>query len=457
MSSQVVENEEALSGNSKSKSASTVNLHALTETIVTTSSSNCDSAHGNQTSTEPSDSYPRQNIPQSPLPPYNLQPEQCGLGQDNEMTMDVDNNLDYNTNTDLSAIMVVDDSESKSIHPFFKKLYPTPLLSSPTDESEKAGQKAGLKRRREEEDDFDEKDNAQNKRKPRKQTLSNLRQNIGIGRSTKASRALNEKVASGSFVLNPKRWKNFREKVILLDCDAILNDTEPKSVRHSKCGKFIQMKEPYNLAYFESHVAKCKIRTTSNTMTIENMFKNHPQPQREKVDSNPSTSTPSLIPCPGLTASDHPRIPLYLERTPATGGGSSKITKVSASLYPKVRYTDLSAEQQQNVLAAQRLERRWRNEHDLQKVYSTECKKVAQTSSNVYVGPCYQCLAILSDAGFRKVLLKEKPDSENVKYTPKMWINDDAIMKWGNIRGLMPIIQEFNKVIVTEFLISVLT
>lgn len=162
MSSQVVENEEAPSGNSKSKSASTVNLHALTKTIVTTSSSNCDSAHGNQTRTEPSDSYPRQNIPQSPLPPYNLQPEQCGLGQDNEMTMDVDNNLDYNTNTDLSAIMVVDDSESKSIHPFFKKLYLTPLLSSPTDRSEKAGQKAGLKRRREEEDDFDEKDNAQN-------------------------------------------------------------------------------------------------------------------------------------------------------------------------------------------------------------------------------------------------------------------------------------------------------
>lgn len=456
MSSQIRENQEALSGNSKSKLASTVNLHAPTETVPPTSSSDCqcDSANGNQTtgSTEPSDSYPCQDIPHSPLPPYNLQPELLECGQDN--AMDVDNNLDYNTNTDLSA-MVVDDSESKSIHLLFTKLYPTPL-SSLTDASEKEGQEAGLKRRREEDDDFDEKDNAQNnlKRKPRKQTLTNLRQNIGIGRSTKASRALNEKVASGSFVLNPKRWMSFREKVILLDRDAI---TEPKSVRHSKCGKFIQMKEPYNIAYFESHVAKCKKRTTSNMMTIKNMFKNHPQPKREKIDSKPST-TSTRIPCPGLSASDHPRIPLYLERTPATGGGSSKINKISASLYPEVRYTDLSTEEQQNVLAAQRLERRWRNEHDLQRVYSMECKKVAQTSEsslNDYVGPCYQCLAILSDPGFRKVLLKEKPDSENVKYTPKMWINDDAVVKWGNIRGLMPIIQEFNKV--TEFLISVLT
>jgi hypothetical protein len=161
----------------------------------------------------------------------------------------------------------VDVSESKSsIHQFFKKPYPISSLYSPKHAtSKREGQKAGLKRRREEGDDSDEslKDNVQSKRKPRNQTLSNL-QNIGIGRSTKASRALNEKVASGSFVLNPKRWMKFREKVILLDCDAILKDTEPKSVRHSKCGKCIQMKEPYNIAYFESHVAKCKIRTTSH-------------------------------------------------------------------------------------------------------------------------------------------------------------------------------------------------
>lgn len=330
--------------------------------------------------------------------------------------MDVDNNLDYNTNTDLSA-MIVDSTESKSIHPFFEKPYPTSLLSSldATSDSEKEQQQADLKRRREEDDDLDG-NNIQNKRKPRNQTSSNL-QNIGIGRSTKASHILNEKVANGSFVLNPKRWMNFRKKVILLDCDAILKDNEPKSVRHSKCGKCIQMKEPYNIAYFESHVAKCKNRTTSNTLTIENMFKNHPQPKQKKNDRKPAT----CIPCPGLSASDHSRIPLYLERTPATGGGTSKINKVSASLYPKVCYTDLSAEEQQNVLAAQRLERRWRNEHDLQRVYSMECKKVAQTSSvNDYVGPCYQCLAVLNDPGFCKVLLKEKPDPENIKYTPKM-------------------------------------
>lgn len=240
---------------------------------------------------------------------------------------------------------------------------------------------------------------------------------------------------------------NFHKKVTLLDSDAILNTTEPKSVRHSKCGKFIQMKEPYNIAYFESHVEKCKIRTTSNTLTIKNMFKNHPQPKREKKDRKPLPHS-TRIPCPGLSASDHSRIPLYLERTPATGGGSSKINKFSVSLYPDVHYIDLSAEEQQNVLAAQRFERRWRNEHDLKRVYSMECMKVAQTSSvNDYVGPCYQCLAILSDPGFWKVLFKEKPDPENVKYTPKMWINDDAIVKWGNICGLMPIIQEFDKVI----------
>ena len=268
-SSQVVANQEPLPRIAKNESASIINFHAQTEVVFS-------SAHDNQTSTKPS--FPLQETPLSSLLPYNLQPEQ--YRQDN-VAMDVDNNLDYNTNTDLSA-------------PFFEKPYPTSLLSSldATSDSEKEQQQADLKRRREEDDDLDG-NNIQNKQKPRNQTSSNL-QNIGIGRSTKASHILNEKVANGSFVLNPKRWMNFRKKVILLDCDAILKDNEPKSVRHSKCGKCIQMKEPYNIAYFESHVAKCKNRTTSNTLTIENMFKNHPQPKQKKMTE--SQLLASLVP-----------------------------------------------------------------------------------------------------------------------------------------------------------------
>jgi hypothetical protein len=68
--------------------------------------------------------------------------------------------------------------------------------------------------------------------------------------------------------------------------------------------------------------------------------------------------------------------------------------------------------------------------------------------------PCYQCTALLNDQGFLKVLSKNKPDSKNIKYTPKIWINNDAVERWGNICGLKPIIQEFEKVITFKYIFT---
>lgn len=416
MSSRGVENQEALSREPINTLESTGKPYTRTELIS-------DPIPDNPTISEPS--FPSHEMPpSSPLPSFDRQPKQCG--QD-DMAMDVDNDLDSSLETASdSSAMILD--ESKPIHPFFKESFPKSSSSFVNAMSMKGC------RKRQREGDNDE---------PLNQTLSNLAvQNVGIGRSTTASRALNEKVANGSFVLNPTRWKHFQEKIYLLDRHAILNESEPKSVRHSKCRKLLQMKEPYNVANFETHIAKCKITTASNTLT--KMFKKEPSQKRAKIERQPSTQ----IPCPGLSGSNHPRIPLYLERTPATGGGSSRIDKVSETLYPKTPYTNLSTKKQQDVIAAQRLHWRWRNEHDLQKVYSTECNKVARTFPfSDSVEPCYQCTALLNDERFIKVLSKEKPDPENVKYTPKIWINNDAVEKWGNIRGLMPIIQEFEKVI----------
>lgn len=309
-SSRTVETQEAPSKDLNSMLVSTAKPCTPTELISS-------STHGNPpTNAEPSS--PSQEMPPSSPPSSFDQAEQ--YGQD-AMTVDVDNDLDYNTTTDPSAII---SDESKPIHPFFKESYPNKSSSSSFANVmlEKGGQQGSRKRQRGDNDKKEDK----SKQKPLDQTSSNV-QNIGIGRSTTASRALNEKVAN-SFILNPTRWKHFQEKIFLLDRDAIFNESEPKSVRHSKCRKLLQMKEPYNVANFEIHVAKCKVCTTS---TIENMFKNQPPRKRVKIERQPQ------IACPGLNVSNHPRIPLYLERTPATGGGSLRIDKVSMSLYPETR------------------------------------------------------------------------------------------------------------------------
>lgn len=388
-SSRTVENQEAPSRDPKSTLALTAKPYTPTEATEPISISTLNPGPIYIEPSSPSQEIPVS--PSSPLSSFDHQPEQ--YGQD---AMDVNNDLDYKTTTGTDPSAKILD-ESKPIHPFFKKSYPKSFsFSTSNGISEKGGRNGSRKRQR------DDKDG----QKLLNQTTSNL-PNVGIGRSTTATHALNEKVANGSFILNPIRWKNFQEKIFRLDHDTIFNESEPKSVRHSKCKKLLQMKEPYNVSYFEIHVAKCKIRT--NTLTIENMFKNQPPRKRTKIERQPSTQ----IACPGLSISNHPRIPLYLERTRATGGGSSRIDKVSASLYPETRYANLSAEEQQNVIATQRLHRRWRNEHDLQKVYSLECNKIAHTSPfSDSVAPCYQCTALLNNQSFLKVLSKEKPDPE---------------------------------------------
>lgn len=380
-SSRALENQEAPSRDPKSdlvvteKPYTSINSELISNSI-----------HGNPANAEPSSPSPSHEIsPSSPLSSFDHQPEQ--YGQD-DMLMDVDSDPDLDCKTpvtaDLSAMIL---EETKPIHPFFKELYPKSLSSS----SAKATSEKGDRKRQ-----GGDKKGDKSKQKLLNQTSSNLQNvTVGIGCSTTASRSLNEKVANGSFILNPTRWKHFQEKILFLDHNAIFNESEPKSVRHSRSRKLLQMKEPYNVANFEIHVAKCKI-CTSNTFTLENMFKNQPPRKRAKIEHQPSTQI--QVACPGLSESNHPRIPLYLEQTPATGGGSSRIDKVSASQYPETRYTNLSVKEQQNVMAAQRLHRRWCNEHDLQKVYSTECDKIALISPfSDSVGPCNQCTALLNN------------------------------------------------------------
>lgn len=309
----------------------------------------------------------------------------------------------------------------------------------------KEGEKVTPKRLRE---DKDEKNNSKRQRKMPEQTLST---SVGISQSATASRSLNEKIHNGTFLLNPTRWKNFQRKIHLCDRNATFNENEPRSVRHSKCGKILQMKEPYNIQVgnFETHVAKCKKTSTVGMPTLASMFSNQLRTQIPKVkDDSEAAAKPSIpTPCPGLSASNHPRIPIYLKRSPAHGGGAMRIDKLASSLYPDTPYSLLSNRKQVDVRAAQKTQYRWRNEPNLVKIYSTSCKKTAHISGfDNSPAPCYECQALLNDTLFRKALARDLPDPENVKYTPKVYINNDAIEKWGNIHQLAPLIREFETV-----------
>ena len=356
------------------------------------------------------------------LNPFLLVP-QC----DQANLMEVDTNASGDIDIEKAVVDVKDPGE--------------PKVATSQKQGE-VGKQGSPKRLRE---DKDEKNNNKRQRKMPEQTSLS----IGISQSATASRSLNEKIHNGTFLLNPTRWKNFQRKIRLCDRNATFNENEPRSVRHSKCGKLLQMKDPYNIGNFEKHVANCKKTTTVGMPTLASMFSNQLRTQVPKVKDTAKFSIPT--PCPGLSASNHPRIPIYLKRSPAPGGGAMRIDRLASSMYPDTPYSQLSDGKRLDVRAAQKTQNRWRNEPNLAKIYSTACKRIAHISDlDSSPAPCYECQVLLIDTSFRKALARDLPDPANVKYTPKVYINDDAIEKWGNIHQLEPLIREFEKVCIVQ-------
>ncbi|KAJ7053106.1 hypothetical protein C8F01DRAFT_1089952 [Mycena amicta] len=69
--------------------------------------------------------------------------------------------------------------------------------------------------------------------------------NIGISASASKARELREQVKTGDFTPSLRRTNNFRNKILKLDAEAEFEEFSI-SVRHSHCGVWIKMKEPYN-------------------------------------------------------------------------------------------------------------------------------------------------------------------------------------------------------------------
>ena len=270
-------------------------------------------------------------------------------------------------------------------------------------------------------------------------------QTVGVGASTLASRKLNQKVNDGTFKLSSTKWQNFKEKITFLDKNASFPDPQgsPRAVRHSKCGRIVQMKEPYNVANFETHLKTCRSNKTAGMLTLESLFNKQPN-KPEKTLSAP-TPLPVREPCPSLTETDHPEIPKYLKRSPASGGGAPSLDTIANQLWKK-KFSKLSLQQQQKVWSSQRAQHHWYNDAEYSRVFSSACKKISHLLKPQRVGPCDQCTALLDNKAFRQALSVPIPAPDNVRFTPKHWINTKAIEFWGDIYGIRPLVEAYDKV-----------
>jgi hypothetical protein len=319
------------------------------------------------------------------------------------------------------------------------KLPPSPSSITSSESSNKKEGREGLKRRLELEVDGKKEDN-------KKQRVTILcdpplsPRKVGVGASTLASRKLNQKVNNGFFKLNSTKWNNFKEKITFLDRNASFPDPHgaPRSIRHSKCGRIVQMKEPYNVANFESHLKTCKSNKTSGMATIESLFNKQP-----KILPSARAVPPLPEPCPGLRETDHPEISKYLKRSPARGGGAPSLDTIASQRWKK-KFSKLSPAQQQKTWSSQRAQLRWYNDAEFGRVFSSACMKLSHPSKPQK--PCDQCSALLDDKGFHQALSVPIPAPENVRFTPKHWIDTKAIELWGDIHGIRPLVEAYDKV-----------
>ena len=270
--------------------------------------------------------------------------------------------------------------------------------------------------------------------------------NVGVGASTLASRKLNQKVNNGTFKLSSTKWNNFKEKITFLDKNVSFPDPHgaPRSIRHSKCGRIIQMKEPYNIANFETHLKTCRSNKTAGMPTLESLFNRQPKIPEKTVSAQTTKAiSPPPEPCPGLTEADHPEILKYLKRSPACGGGAPSLDTIASQLWKK-KFSKLSPAQQQKVWSSQRAQLRWYNDIKFSRVFSSACTKFSHLLKPQK--PCDQCSALLDDKGFCQALSVPIPAPENVRFTPKHWINTKAIELWGDIHEIRPLVEAYDKV-----------
>ena len=248
---------------------------------------------------------------------------------------------------------------------------------------------------------------------PRKYTKSGE----GTSKSAVASRLLRESVKKGSFIINEEKFQTWRSKILQSDPNSEFDAHDLWKVRHSVCGEWKRVKEPYDAARWNKHVKECeeemKKKKIVKTPSLFSMgwFKVE---KKNTVKIEP----PSQVPCPGITEADDARITKYLKRTGVLGGGGRSLTVISNEKFGKT-FTELKeAKSKKTVVDTQMHEWKWRNDHGNLRVYSTSCQKLVNSRStdSKRPKPCLSCVAVLQSRGFKNAIRVPTPSDKNYKF-----------------------------------------
>ncbi|KAN0140883.1 hypothetical protein V8E53_001327 [Lactarius tabidus] len=244
--------------------------------------------------------------------------------------------------------------------------------------------------------------------------------------------ALNRAVEAGTFERSERKWATFKSKILSIDPQSEVDDTNPKCARdvlHVKCGKLLRMATVYDTSRYKRHVQNCKSHTAMAGMhTLDNglQFVFRQQPGFSSVNSDVCDSTTTLWPCPGLSEDDEPRIETYLLRTTVSSAGGISIDAVAEQMYG-TPYKNLSEDQKQDVRMGQVRTHRWSLDHQSRRVFAIGEEPCLQqvprsnSESSARLRPCRACKALLGYRAFQNAINRNIPDDENRKFTPLLY------------------------------------
>ncbi|KAH9855569.1 hypothetical protein C2E23DRAFT_813848 [Lenzites betulinus] len=126
---------------------------------------------------------------------------------------------------------------------------------------------------------------------------------VGISSSAQASRKLKAAMQDGSLQVNEARRVNYEEECRLLDLGAQFRYGHSWEVFHSRCGKWLKMKEAYSRTRFRKHTTECHgIATTIKSRSKSSGAATGPPPhEHQSLDTVTSESPQQALvrqPCP---------------------------------------------------------------------------------------------------------------------------------------------------------------
>jgi hypothetical protein len=270
----------------------------------------------------------------------------------------------------------------------------------------------------------------------------------GISKSAKASKAKRDSFKAGTLYISAKQLAEWKKEVLKNDPHAEFDPSNIRRVRHSRCGNFFQVKEPLDLTRWRTHCKECtskdKVGKASNTRSLFSMGwvkRSKTRIPTAVAGNGPKTlADPQQKPCPGLSELDDKRIPMYLRRTAAIGGGGRSIHTIASEMFHKI-FSKLSKVEKEEVVQEQRHGHQWWNDHQQLKVFSTKCEKTVPNRSPNRPLPCPYCEKVRKSRVFRKILKKPMPLPRNRVFVNKSFRNPVLGEIYGRVLGVEEIVE----------------